>query len=355
MNRCTSCILPETYPRISFDNTGVCNYCHKYDKRWSRYNFEEKRKYLEKILKKYKRKRGQYDCIVPLSGRKDITYVLYLCKVAFGLNVLAVNFDNGFQSEQAVRNIKNAVEKLDVNFVQHRPKFSLLKELMRLFLEKTVEFCTPCNSGIRGTIFQTAQKQSVRLIVSGQSPREAFPREIYSISQTYFKDVIKDEVPLWKVKDYLWPDYKWLFYRQIYLPYYVEWNISDITRILKKELGWEQARHGVEHADCKLAPVIDYLRIRRWGFGLRTHKYAMSVREGWIDREEALKKVIDEESAKEPEIINQFLLELGLTREDFENSFKMTQSNFKSQSNIWLMTLLRKLTGSRFILKEWDL
>lgn len=27
LRRCTRCILPETYPGISFDDEGVCNYC----------------------------------------------------------------------------------------------------------------------------------------------------------------------------------------------------------------------------------------------------------------------------------------------------------------------------------------
>jgi N-acetyl sugar amidotransferase len=332
----------------------VCNYCRTFEQKWSRHNYEEKEKELKRIFEKYKAKKGKYDCIVPLSGGKDSTYVLYLCKVKYSLNVLAVNFDNGFQSEQAKNNMKKAVEKLDVDFIQYRPKFSLMKQLMRIFLLKTGEFCTPCNSGIRATTFGTAEKHRVKLLVSGQSVKERFPKEIYDISQTYFRDVIKDEIPLWKVKDYLWPDYKWLFYRQIYLPYYVEWNIFEITRILRKELGWEEAPHGAEHTDCMLAPLIDYLRIRKWGFGIRTHKYALYVREGWIGREEALEKVMKEESSKEPKVMDCFLKELNLTRHDIEESLKMSQMKYKFY-NVFLLNLFRKITGSRFILKEWEL
>jgi N-acetyl sugar amidotransferase len=332
---------------------GVCNYCHKFKAIWSRHDYEKKEKELKKIFEKYRGK-SKYDCIVPLSGGKDSTYVLYLCKVKYDLKVLAVNFDNGFQSEQAKSNMKKAVEKLDVDFIQYRPKFSLMKKLMRIFLLKTGEFCTPCNSGIRATNFGIAEKYKVKLLVSGQSVKETFPKEIYSISQAYFRDVIKDEIPLWEVKDYLWPDYKWLFYRQIYLPYYIEWNVFEITKILRKELGWEEAPHGTEHTDCILAPLIDYLRIRKWGFGIRTHKYALYVREGWITREEALEKVTKEESDKEPEVMNYFLKESNLTRHDIEESFKMSHMNFKSQ-NMLLLNLFRKITGSRFILKEWEL
>ena len=29
LKRCTSCLLPDSFPGISFDEEGVCNYCHE--------------------------------------------------------------------------------------------------------------------------------------------------------------------------------------------------------------------------------------------------------------------------------------------------------------------------------------
>jgi hypothetical protein len=34
MKRCSRCILPEDFPKITFDNEGICNYCHAWDKKW---------------------------------------------------------------------------------------------------------------------------------------------------------------------------------------------------------------------------------------------------------------------------------------------------------------------------------
>ena len=31
MRRCTKCVLPETFPRIKYDENGVCNYCLNYE------------------------------------------------------------------------------------------------------------------------------------------------------------------------------------------------------------------------------------------------------------------------------------------------------------------------------------
>ena len=30
LQRCTKCLLPETFPFIVYDEDGVCNYCHHY-------------------------------------------------------------------------------------------------------------------------------------------------------------------------------------------------------------------------------------------------------------------------------------------------------------------------------------
>jgi hypothetical protein len=92
MQRCSKCILPETYPNITFDEKGVCNFCRTYK--------EPKPTGGEDILinlfNKVKKMGRIYDAVVPLSGGKDSTYVLYLATQVYKLNVLAYTFHNGF-------------------------------------------------------------------------------------------------------------------------------------------------------------------------------------------------------------------------------------------------------------------
>ena len=56
----------------------------------------------------------EYDCIVGLSGGVDSSYLAYLA-MENNLRPLIVHFDNGWNSEIAVTNIKNATEKLDID------------------------------------------------------------------------------------------------------------------------------------------------------------------------------------------------------------------------------------------------
>ena len=72
MKRCIKCILPEVYPNIAFDNEGVCNYCK--ERQTIQYLGSSK---LEETLAQFKSSGGKYDCLIPISGGKDSTYVLY--------------------------------------------------------------------------------------------------------------------------------------------------------------------------------------------------------------------------------------------------------------------------------------
>jgi 3'-phosphoadenosine 5'-phosphosulfate sulfotransferase (PAPS reductase)/FAD synthetase len=78
------------------------------------------RSHFERLLKKVRRKEG-YDCLVPISGGKDSMYALYLLAGVYKLNVLAYNFDNGFQSEKAAQNIQKGVKKYGVDLVIYKP------------------------------------------------------------------------------------------------------------------------------------------------------------------------------------------------------------------------------------------
>ena len=57
MKRCVRCILPESYPNISFDSDGVCNVCHSFEQRWGKYNWDKKREEFESIVANAKSKK----------------------------------------------------------------------------------------------------------------------------------------------------------------------------------------------------------------------------------------------------------------------------------------------------------
>ena len=112
LNRCSKCILPETYPFIKFNSKNVCNYCENYEKQ----NFfgEEK---LFKFLESYRSKNGEPDCLVGLSGGRDSTYGLHLLKTKYKMNPIAYTFDWGLTTDVSRINAAKVCGKLGVEHI----------------------------------------------------------------------------------------------------------------------------------------------------------------------------------------------------------------------------------------------
>ena len=100
LQRCTKCVLPHTFPYISFDAQGVCNYCTNYVVRNEPKPIEE----LNTLLEPYRRN-GQPDCIIPFSGGRDSCYTLHLAVEKLGLRPITYTYDWAMVTDLARRNI----------------------------------------------------------------------------------------------------------------------------------------------------------------------------------------------------------------------------------------------------------
>jgi len=110
LKRCKKCILPETFPFISFDSMGVCNYCNNYKQKPSVTTFDE---ILEKV-EPYRGSGNKPNVLVPLSGGRDSIYSLHIVKEELGLNPITFTYDWGMVTDLARRNIARACGKLSV-------------------------------------------------------------------------------------------------------------------------------------------------------------------------------------------------------------------------------------------------
>jgi len=135
---CTRCVMDTTDPDIQFDENGVCNHCREYDEVVRRRVFTgvEGVRNLEQIVNQIKGDGNgkQYDCVIGVSGGVDSTFVAYKAK-QFGLRPLAVHLDNGWDSELAVRNIENALKKLDIDLYTLVLEWEEFKDLQLAFLK----------------------------------------------------------------------------------------------------------------------------------------------------------------------------------------------------------------------------
>ena len=115
---CSKCIYDERVAYITFDENGVCNYCHQINKLKNEYGTGSQKgedKFLEIIDQIKKDGKGKkYDCIIGVSGGTDSSYMLYLAK-KHGLRPLAVHYDNTWNSAIATENIRKVLSALNID------------------------------------------------------------------------------------------------------------------------------------------------------------------------------------------------------------------------------------------------
>lgn len=126
LKRCSKCILPSTYPFITFDKDCVSNYFKNYKKQ--EYIGEEK---LEEILSKYRSKNGNPDCVVGLSGGRDSSYGLHLIKTKFKMNPIAFTYDWGLTSDISRINQSKICGKLGIEHIIRSANISKKRNYVR--------------------------------------------------------------------------------------------------------------------------------------------------------------------------------------------------------------------------------
>jgi tRNA(Ile)-lysidine synthase TilS/MesJ len=186
LKRCSKCILPENYPNITFDDKGECNYCGAHHK--IQYLGAAK---LRDLLAKYRQKGGKFDCLVPISGGKDSTYVLYQMSKVYQMRVLAFNHDNCFTHVNAKENIQRMVSSLGIDLVtitdKNQRKFmatNLKAYLRKPSVAMVPMLCTGCRYGIIGNAFRISKEYDIPIIIIGWSPIEDTPfKEAYLRNQ----------------------------------------------------------------------------------------------------------------------------------------------------------------------------
>lgn len=327
MNRCSKCVLPETTPNITFDENGVCNFCHSHKK--VQYIGETK---LKELMFSYKKDTNKYDCVVGVSGGRDSSYTLLKLVKDYGMKVLAVNYESPFTDPQAKRNIDNAVKFLNVDLVRFKLKNKIhertFKDNFTAWLKKPSPaavpmICIACKT-ILPQIIHYAKKYDVKCIVTGGNPYEdtSFKKELLNVSadenheNTFIKSVHGVANVMMQNLSYCNPLYiptmvKGFLYGNPYgfgprifasdihfidIFHYIQWNEEEVLSRIKNELGWEKPSKFSSswRFDCKIGHLKDHLYMKTLYMTEKDDFYSKMVREGLITRDEALLRLKDE-------------------------------------------------------------
>ena len=160
-------------PDITFDENGICNYYYEYLEAEKQHVLKAEageKKYYEIIAQiKADGKGKKYDCILGVSGGVDSTYLAYLSKQA-GLRVLCVHFDNGWNSELAVKNIQNIVEKCGFDLYTYVIDWEEFRDIqLAYFKANVIDIEAVTDIAIFSALDIICKEQGIKHIIDGRN------------------------------------------------------------------------------------------------------------------------------------------------------------------------------------------
>jgi tRNA(Ile)-lysidine synthase TilS/MesJ len=347
---CQRCLLPNNISGIDLNSQEICNLCTEFQQ--PEYLGEER---LREIFAE--KPKGEYDCAVPLSGGRDSTYVLYNAKRVLELNPLAVNFDNGFATPQAVENIQNTCQALGVALVRIPAPNNRVKRIMANHMRAMIPYgpgmtlkglCGPCARGGRAVVYKVALEKEIPVVLFGASRDEQvdalfdikerltrkqklFSRKApYFIRGLYNKVMFRKELKLPK-------DLAQAIRREALMSgegesleggvrvvnyyHYMEWNRNRMKETIERELGWKKPEGRISswRFDCKITELVSYLWVKHYGIPKDAVGYASMIRTGNMTREEALYQLENIGFGEyTPSLHDLFKNEMGLSEKEIE-------------------------------------
>lgn len=330
---CSRCILPDTFPNISFDDQGVCNHCHQEEVTLAK-SFSKKTEYRKKLDDLVEHAKGAaraYDVIMAYSGGKDSSYTLKLLKERYGLRIIALTFDNHFISPMAWDNIRTIVDRLEVDHMTFRPPWPLLKAFFCVTARKDIfspatllrgsAMCTGCIGIVKSLVLKTALEISIPLVSFGWSPGQApiqssimktnpgMVRQNQKALMAGFSSETLSRMSSYMIPDSYYESYKSDFPYNIHPLAFFDYDEEKIKAELEG-LGWRAPTNtDTNSTNCLLNAFANQCHLDRHGFHPYVWEIANMVRQGVMSREEGIKKIY---SPQDPAMVQYAKEKLGL-------------------------------------------
>lgn len=338
---CSVGVFDESIPDIKFDATHKSNYALLFDKLVEAYPRGEKGKQdWENFLKNIKEsgKGKKYDCIIGVSGGTDSCYLLHLSK-QWNLRVLAVNLDNGWNSEISVKNIRTMTEKLNIDLETYVVDYNEIKDLIKSYMEASLPWIDiPTDLAIKSVLYKIADREGIKYILRGNDFRSegSQPKD-----WTYGdgKQLNALHKKFGKVKLKTFPNYtiqNMLYYsfikgiKSLYPFYYIDYNKNKAQQFLKDNYGWQYyGGHHFENIFTKF--TMSYWLYEKFGIDKRKITMSAQIMSGEISREYALEEInkLPYDIENKDEMIAYLCKKLDMTVNDFNRLFSLPNKSFR--------------------------
>lgn len=343
---CSTCLNMSTRPRIEFDDQGSCNACQWTEEK-KLLDWEPRQVELRSLLDKYRSPDGSgFDCVVPVSGGKDGSYVAYTLKHKYGMNPLAVTIRPALSLELGDENLTNFINS-GFNHIHISPDPRVMQKLNKLgFIEKGFPYYGWLIA-IKTAVIQTAMNFKIPLIFYGEdgeveyggSP-ESEKSSLYDIEymkRVYFEggydkvfnavlaqgDITEGDLAFWK-----FPTEKQVKSHDLaftHWSYYEAWDSYRNYVVAKEHCGLKEKEEGTAGTftnfaqnDQALYSLHAYLMYLKFGFGRATQDAGIEIRRGAMTRDQALNLVMAYDNQYPHDFIDLYLDYYEMSKAEFD-------------------------------------
>ncbi len=329
-------------PAIRFDDKGICNYYYEYldAEKNNVFKGEKGKETLTKAIDKIKTsgKGKKYDCILGVSGGVDSTYLAYLA-AQHDLRVLCVHFDNGWNSELAVKNIENFIKKLDFDLYTYVIDWNEFKDIQKSYFKAhVIDIEAVTDIAIFSALDRICSDQKISYVIDGRNvvtehvlPLSWVCKDAQNLLNIHekFGTVPIESYPL------LSPFEK--AKRQLLRPFesikilnFVEYNKAEVKQKIIEELEWRD--YGGKHYESVFTRFYQgYILPRKFNVDKRKAHLSNLIFAGQITKEQAQEELnqpmYNAETLKDD--YDFVLKKLDFDRESFETYLKTPPKSHK--------------------------
>ena len=362
---CKSCVISNQRPSstveflhspnekkevIEFDDNNLCSACQYHSVKeeidW-KHREEEMFKLCEEI-KKNKKNKIQYDCVIPGSGGKDSAFTAHIIKYKYGLNPLTVTWAPHLYTDIGWKNFENWVHVGGFDNILFTPNGKLHRYLTKKAFENLLHPFQPFIIGQRIIGPLIAKQFNIPVVFYGENQAE-YGNKISennknSMDDKFFSSVedvndlmlggekvselIKNsEFKVEDFKPYIPLEKNFIKKNNIvvhYLGYYEKWDPQEVYYYASENTGFNPSPERTEGTYGRYSSIDDkidmfhyYTTLIKFGLGRATYDAAQEIRNGKITKEEGqnLVKLYDQEFPKK--YFKEFLDYISISEKEF--------------------------------------
>ena len=359
---CTRCVMDDSDPGVTFDAEGRCNVCERYLEQTALRGYrpgesEEKLRAIIAAMKKAGEGR-EFDCVLGLSGGVDSSYMAYVAH-EYGLRVLAVHVDTGWNSEMAVRNIERVCNGLGYQLHTIVMDWPTMKELQRAYLfSGLANLDVPQDHLFCAAVYRFAREYGVRYLLNGSNLATEGASAPFSAQHSYrdyweIRSVYCKHGRGKSLKKYIHLNLREAWFgvpgvTKVNLLDYVPYTKKGAIEFLTERFGWEY--YGGKHFESRFTKWFQSVYLpARFGYDKRRYHLACLVLNGEMTREEALAELsrpaYPEAEMREDEAY--ILKKLDITAAQWAEEMRKPPAKDNAYfSQAWLYDLAKRVLGS---------